>query len=393
MPRNYRHKVGNEGPPAYQYQQSRTDGASMSDSISSSGGSGGTGGPLIATARYGGIAVGSLGGDTTLLADLVPAGYVRSDFTMKEIEPTSGSFSWGTTDSKVTAQRNAGLYPMAMLGYWPSWVNGGSSDDKVAPVSGTYTACEEFAYQVAKRYLPQGVTAYEAGNEPNNTIFWKPTISAADYVNRWLKPVYAGVKRASAELGIGSIVITAGLAPYGGAGNRNERDYWTAMYAAGCKGNYDAWGVHPYSWPHKPSVEDGIDPSVTFASSRKCDYLQQLKVTNGETTMKMWATEVGWTSKDTGPFYVNYGDTSLWVSHQTYASRVTEWFAWWNAKSYKGPVLWYQHRNVSAEPLGSNTEGGFGVAYSSGGADKPGSPTPRAQLKSSFATWASGFTP
>jgi hypothetical protein len=421
----------------------------------------------------GGIATGvvlssPLSTDFNLISGMVPGGFLRSDYSWKVAEGTQGSYSWGTFDTRIAAINAAGLRTLAMLGYSPTWANGGNADDKVAPLAGFEDEWQEYCRRFAERYIPQGVTVFELWNEPNITTFWKPTPNVYDYVNRILIPGANGLRAAADALGVGITILSAGTAP-ASSGTVTQRtvtnkaltsnvatlttsvahgytvgrivdvrgvdstfdggymitatpttttfsyvkvaadvastaDTGTAdsgtgtnidprMFAHGVYGNggrdyFDAYAHHPYTWPFPPNQDDSIafgsyNPNQwnTMVQTRR---IREIMVTYGDSAKRIWATEVGAPSRDASPTYPTTGHQNF-VSHATLATRINEIFDYWFALEGAGPLIWYQHRNQASEPLGTNTEGGFGIVYNSG-TDKPNGV--RSAITAKFAQYA-----
>lgn len=334
----------------------------------------------------GGIATGTVAIDWPLMFSLAPGGFVRQDYMWRIVQPSNATtWDWSVYDARVADINANGGKVLAMLGYTPAWANGGSSDDKFPPAAGFEDEWQEFCRRFAERYIPEGVRVFELWNEPNISRFWKPAPSVSQYLSRVLIPGAAGLRAAAAAAGVSITILTAGTAPAGGA---NQPDDWyAALYAAGAKNHFDAVANHPYTWPYPPNSDEAAAPSASWSAMQQTRAIYDTMVSYGDGGKLIWATEVGLPSRDTGPFYPT--DTaSQFVSHQTMATRINEIFAEWltlplsGQANYVGPIIWYQHKNAGAEPV-TNVENGFGVVYSNG-TDKPGSPTPRANLQANF---------
>jgi hypothetical protein len=355
----------------------------------------------VATTPKTGFATGTvwstpLSTDHNLMSSIAPAGFVRSDFSWKVVQPNNaGEFIWTTYDARIAATNAVGMKTLAMLGYSPGWANGGNTlDDKFPPAVGFTDEWQEYCRRFAERYIPQGVRHFELWNEPNLQRFWKPAPNVADYVNRVLIPGAAGLRAAATAAGVTITVITAGTAPALNGTNVDPRTWYTGVYSNGGKNHFDAIGHHPYTWPFPPGQDSHIPPG-SFSPNQWNTMIQTLAIrqtmlTNTDGAKKIWATEVGAPSRDAAPTYPTTGHQNF-VSHTTLATRINEITDYWYALpsgsdlGWAGPIIWYQHRNQSAEPLGTNTEGGFGIVYNSG-TDKPNGV--RAALTAKFAQYA-----
>lgn len=360
--------------------------------------------PVIDELPMGGIATGTvlsnpLSTDLSLINSIVPGGFVRGDYTWKTVQPNATTWAWSTYDTRIAAIHAAGLEVLPMLGYTPAWANGGNADDKHPPAAGFEDEWRNFCYEFANRYIPQGLRAFEVWNEPNLDRFWKPAPNVVLYVNRVLIPCADGLRAAALIHDEEITVISGGTSPaVNGGANIDPRTWATGLYANGAKGHFDALAHHPYTWPFEPSRDSHIAPG-SFAPNQwnamiQTKAIRATMVANGDGALRIWATEAGLPSSNDPPHFPGTS-TAKFVSHCTYATRVAETFAYWfgmpttSEPAWAGPIIWYQHRNQSPEPLGTNTEGGFGVVYNSGG-DKPCTtgPTPRAALTTAFANYS-----
>lgn len=167
--------------------------------------------------KMGGFALGTVisatpSDDMARVTAIVPGGWIRIDLEWATVQ-AGGSSSWSWyQDARVAAATAAGLKVMLVLGYAPSWANGGSGDSKVPHLEANIAAYQTFCYEAAKHYLPLGVSTYEIWNEANITTFWKPTPDVEAYVKRCLIPGANGVRQAGTELTKTTTVLPAGTA-------------------------------------------------------------------------------------------------------------------------------------------------------------------------------------
>ena len=113
------------------------------------------------------------------------------------------------------------------------------------------TAFATFAGQVAARYGPMGVHAYEIWNEPNTRA-----VLVADPESELLHLHAQGLlRRHQGGRSPRSTVISGGLSPATTDGtDYSPIDFLTDMYADGAAGSFDALGFHPYSYPALPDT-------------------------------------------------------------------------------------------------------------------------------------------
>lgn len=400
--------------------------------------------------------------DLNRVAAMAPGGGCRQDFSWSTIQPTQGTditsnATWTASVTRLQEMLNAGLKPLPMLGYSPSWANGGQADNKYAIGSTFGDEWQLFCQEFAERAIPLGIRHFELWNEPNIVNFWKAAPNVTDYVTRCLIPGAAGLRAAATALGVTITVLTAGTAPaslgtvtprtvtnkalasnvatlttsvahgitvgktvrvaigdaafdgvynvasvpttttltfaktgsnvtsaaasgtvsFGSGSNIDPRWWVEGLYSNGGQSSFDAVAHHPYTWPFPPTENEGAvaDSLSQWNTMQQTIAMRATMVAKGDSAKQIWCTEVGVPSRDAEPTYPTTGHQNF-VSHATLATRVNqifdEWFSLDDASpGWIGPLLWYQHRNAASEPLGTNTEGGFGLIYNSG-SDKPG---------------------
>jgi hypothetical protein len=222
---------------------------------------------------------------TSELREIKVAGgsFVRTDFTMSGVQPTSSqSFNWGPLDTKVAAAMAQGLQVLGILDYSPQWnAHSGcivGSPNQCAPADPTAFANYAAA---AAAHFPQ-VTYWEIWNEPNLKEFWSPSPNATDYVIM-LNGAYAAIKAVAPN----DIVIAGALS--------RARDiagveiapitFATSMYAHGAQ--FDILSLHPYTYPFSPDTANSGNGWLDVATIRAT------MVANGDSAKKIWITELG----------------------------------------------------------------------------------------------------
>lgn len=209
--------------------------------------------------------------------------FVRTDFTMSSVQPTSSQlFNWSHLDTKVAAASAQGLQVLGILDYSPQWnAHPGcivGSPNQCAPADPTAFANYAAA---AAAHFPQ-VTYWEIWNEPNLSQFWSPSPSSTDYVIM-LNSAYAAIKAVAPN----DIVIAGALS--------RARDiagveiapttFVTSMYANGAQ--FDILSLHPYTYPFSPDTANSGNGWPDVATIRAT------MVANGDSAKKIWITELG----------------------------------------------------------------------------------------------------
>jgi hypothetical protein len=187
----------------------------------------------------------------------------------------------------------------------------------VSPTPASPAQFATWAAEVAARYAPRGVRAFEIWNEPNRVGFWSPKPDPAAYTAD-LKAAYASIKHADPS----AFVISGGLAPEANDGtNINAVDFLAAMYADGAQGSFDAVGYHPYSYPALP------DSYQTWSGWSQMDQtspsIRSVMTSNGDAAKQVWITEVG--APSSGPDGVGRAAQAAALSQAIADARTTSW--------------------------------------------------------------------
>lgn len=158
------------------------------------------------------------------------------------------------------------------------------------------------------------VAAWEIWNEPNLDSFFKAPDQASAYV-ALAKAAYPAAKAADPD----TTVLAGSL-------SEAHVEFTRALYAAGIKGSFDAFSIHPYSGDRSPlDPLEGQDPSWTFI--RGVPAIHQVMLDNSD-NKPLWLTEFGWntsTERDTEPWRNG-------VSEDTQATYIEQ--------AYKQMALW-----------------------------------------------------
>jgi hypothetical protein len=240
------------------------------------------------------------------------AHWIRHDFAWDAIEPLQGGYTWAGFDRLVSAARARGIHVIATITYTPAWANGGHSDHDYAPTSADQFG--RFAGEVAARYAPQGLHAYEIWNEPN-IGYWLPTPDPAAYTHV-LCAAYKYIHAADPN----ATVITGGTSPAGDGSSTYSPQTWLAdLYADGAQPCFDAVGHHPYvdAWSN-------WDAMASYTTN-----LRQIEIAHGDAGKRIWATEVGCNR-------YTLGDTEC-------SNRLSQAFQLWKSYSWAGALAWFTY--------------------------------------------------
>jgi polysaccharide biosynthesis protein PslG len=284
--------------------------------------------------------------------------FVRTDFTMSSVQPTSSqSFNWEQMDTKVAAASAQGLQVLGILDYSPPWnahpgcVPGPRKE--CAPADPA--AFANFA-AAAAAHFPQ-VTYWEIWNEPNLVRFWSPSPSSTDYVIM-LNAAYAAIKAVAPH----DVVVAGALS--------RARDvpgveiapttFVTSMYANGAQ--FDILSLHPYTYPFSPDTANSGNGWLDVATIRAT------MVANGDSAKKIWITELGAptcgpgnaSAVDAQPF--NRNDYMTEAAQRTILSDVIRDI---KSVSYVEAFFVYEIRDENSNDY-STRENCFGIFHSDG---------------------------
>lgn len=270
------------------------------------------------------------------------AKWVRYDFNWKVLEPTAkGAYDWSLPDTALKLAKANELETLGVVLGVPGWANG---QQGMFHPPAKATDFRDFCYALGLRYIPQGVTAWEIGNEVNAANFWQPKPDSADYVNKYLIPGAAGLRAAVAALGpdIKLTIISAGLtADKTDATHFSPIDFLTGIYANGGKSSFDAVALHPYTYPYSPWWPAGW--------VMRAPELYAVMVANDDGAKNIWATECG--------YHTTTGFTGVIEEFQ--AAFAEQLIRIWQDFAFAGPLFWYKHRDSGANKNDIDQMGGL----------------------------------
>ena len=264
---------------------------------------------------------------------------VRFDLDWPAVQPTnSTTYSWDYFDGVINDIVARGLKPLPIFHRTPSWASNGSGIPANMSQFATFCAAAVNRYKDRVRY-------WEVWNEPNLAGFWPPQPDPVAYTNM-LKAVYPAVKAADPT----AFVISGGLSSVPTTGlpdHWSEHDFLTQIYANGGGGNFDAVGIHPYSWPLMPSNNQSYNGWTMMSATTPS--VRSIMTANGDSAKKIWITEFG----------APTGTGTNAVTDATLAAMVTEAHSLAASYPWCGPIVWYEYWD-HGESL-TDTEANFGL--------------------------------
>ena len=142
-----------------------------------------------------------------------------------------------------------------------------------------------------------------------NTVYGASGPNAAAYV-QLLKPAYLKAHQADPF----ARVVTGGLAPHGDlAANpgdpRSPVNFLQAMYNAGARGYFDAFGIHPYPpLPHAP-----LSGTLGWNALLQTQTEHDIMARNGDGWKEIWGTEYGAPTGSTDRKAVSSGEQAQYI--------------------------------------------------------------------------------
>lgn len=210
----------------------------------------------------------------------------------------------------------------------------------------TQSAFSAFAAQAVATLQPLGVNTYEILNEPNCDEY---CLSASSYT-QILRASYSAIKAADPA----ATVLTAGMGT--GSGPNEPYNYLSAMYEAGAEGSFDAFNMHPYSFPDTAlQVSDHWNPWSYLPK------LHSIMTAHGDGAKQIWLTEFGCPTGTDGHYPAVCTDT-------TEAAQITDAFHQARQHAWTRALFIYDWQDDPNTP----GDGDFGL-YSADGRPKTAS--------------------
>ncbi|MDP2726425.1 MAG: beta-galactosidase [Dehalococcoidia bacterium] len=206
------------------------------------------------------------------------------------LEPKPDEYDWtNLSKAAVTARQNS-LGLLLRVDRVPAWARPDNPDLTAPPARPFLAAWGDFLEDLARRGRGH-VAAYEIWNEPNLSWEWGGQSPDPAYYVEMLRIAYQRIKAGDP----GALVVSAGLAPTQGDGERGAMDnlrYLRMMYERGAASYFDVLGSHAYGFASPPDA----DPH-TFASFRSPELEREVMLEFGDGAKAVWATEAGWLLK------------------------------------------------------------------------------------------------
>lgn len=206
---------------------------------------------------------------------------IRIDVDWSHIERRRGRLDWTATDRLVRAARDRGLLVLGLAAYTPAWARPDGTSDKHPPTRVDDFA--EFVGAAASRYRGD-VLGWEIWNEPNLRKFWRPSPDPAGYAEL-LVAATAAIRPADPL----TSVVSGGLAPAADEPGvqLSPETFLRRTYRTLPPGTVDAVGIHPYSFPGRPSGTAAWNPFARLPQMRDI-----VAAAEGR-QLPLWLTEFG----------------------------------------------------------------------------------------------------
>jgi hypothetical protein len=256
---------------------------------SSGGGSGGHGSANANDPFYGVISAEPLPGAPELARlGQGKVGTLRINLAWGSVQSGPGaSFDWSHYDPVVGAAARNGIQILATVYSSPTWAE---PTPEYPPLGARLPQFEAFVQAAVRRYGSDGtfwrenpelpklpIVEWQAWNEPNSPLFWKPTPDASNYLE-----LLRGFDTAVGDIDPRGRVILGGLFPTPKGGIRMT-DFLAQLYRGGGHGLFDAAALHPYA----------ATPQKALSATEE---LRSAMDGAGDGGTPIWISEVGWAS-------------------------------------------------------------------------------------------------
>ena len=260
-------------------------------------------------------------------------GWVRLDFDWSTLEPSRGWYDVAGYDAVVRALRDAGIQVLGLVSYTPTWARGGKPSKFCPPERASDYA--RFAAQLAARYAPMGVHAWEIWNEENTAQFWRPGPSPLRYVDL-LRHAYSAIHAADPD----AMVLIGGLAQARNTPTSIAAlDFLRLLYRDGAQPFFDALADHPYSSPRLPADESSSNNWQRMAATSPS--LRSVMSAKGDSSKQIWITEYG------APTNGSYPDhQAVVISEERQAQMVAQAYTMIGYYRWAGPLFWYEYQDL-----------------------------------------------
>jgi hypothetical protein len=196
-------------------------------------------------------------------------------------------YDWSHYDDVVGQAAKNGIRVLATVYSSPAWAE---PSPEYAPVGSRLPQFEHFVGAAARRYGSNGtywkdnpelpkvpIVDWQAWNEPNSPLFWKPTPDASKYLEL-LRGFDSAIHGADPD----ARIVLGGLFPTP-KGGITMTDFMSQLYRSGGRGLFDAAAIHPYA----------ANPQNALSTTED---LRNVMDQSGDQDGSIWITEVGWAS-------------------------------------------------------------------------------------------------
>lgn len=299
---------------------------------------------------------------------------VREDVTWSTIEPKPGKYYWAGMDRWVTAAAEQGISVMAVLDAPPEWVTARWSD---APADGQQLAdFAEFCREVVARYGSNGtfwerhpgipavpILYWDIWNEPYVPRFWTQNFpDPAGYAHMFKTVVQAGRTAdpsARFMLEADTRVIATGW-PW--------KPFLAAMFEAVPDLGRYAYGVSIHPYPGDGDSPRACTPDTRSSGIRarwqatalqfcRIEDIRRILDANDAKNVKIWITEVGWSTAPAAPSAVSEEAQARYV-HQVFDLVRTRYLG------LVSGLIWYEYEGPESNP--ADFDDYLGLVHSDG---------------------------
>jgi hypothetical protein len=265
---------------------------------------------------------------------------VRVDVDWSRVEAERGRRNWSDVDRVIHAVRAHGMCAHGLLTYAPAW----AADPAQRPTGSAFAPrpqlFAQFARDTATRYR-HAVSVWEIWNEPNTARFFKPKPDAARY-GGLLGAAYTAIKSVDTDL----TVVSGGLAPAEDNGSDiSPTTFLKGLYGAGANRFFDAFGIHPYTYPALPDDQS----TSAWNTALRLANMHDIMVDGGDPGKRIWITECG-APTGTSPVAVSDAEQADTIRIVLRAARDVGWL---------GPAFVYSIRDNGTDA--SDPEQNFGI--------------------------------
>ena len=289
--------------------------------------------------------------------------WVRDDLSWANVEAQQGTYDWASFDAVVASANAHGLSVVPILDFTPAWARRSDCASQACAPRDPATFAT-FARAAAQRYASKNVRTWEIWNEPNVVGFWQPAPDPVAY-GRVLSAASAAIR----SIDRGATVVSGGLAPTATAfGNIEQRDYLAALCASGGLAGVDSVGVHPYSSPVLPSVNEDWNAFAQMSTTKLS--VRSVLTGCGAGPKPLWATEFGAPTGGPGAqstqLVPNLGASPDHVDEATQAAIIDEGVRLASADRGVSALFVYTDRDLGTAP--TTVENFFGLRRVDGSA-------------------------